>query len=100
LRNFKLNLDVDYFVLVSSNRRIANAGGLDLASRLRQSGQIRRETQVIHTYPRLEPLLGMPGVAAWAYRQEFTGRSSAWFDPLREQALVSFVTAAKGKAPD
>jgi hypothetical protein len=88
------------FVLDSSNSRVANTGDLDLASRLRQSSRIRRETQVIHTYPRLEPLLGMPDVAAWAYRQEFTGRSSAWFDPLREQALVSFVNAAKGKAPD
>jgi hypothetical protein len=88
------------FVLDSSNSRVANTRDLDLASRLRQSSRIRRETQVIHTYPRLEPLLGMPDVAAWAYRQEFTGRSSAWFDPLREQALVSFVNAAKGKAPD
>ena len=82
------------FVLDSSNSRVANTGDLNLASRLRQSGRIRRETQVIHTYPRLEPLLGMPDVAAWAYRQEFTGRSRAWFDPLREQAQVSFVAPA------
>lgn len=79
------------FVLDSSNSRVANTRDLDLASRLRQSGRMRRETQVIHTYPRLEPLLGMPDVVAWAYRQEFTGRSRVWFDPLREQAQVSFV---------
>jgi hypothetical protein len=74
------------FVLDSSNSRVANTGDLDLASRLRQSGRIRRETQVIHTYPRLEPLLGMPDIAAAAYRPEFTDRSRAGVDPLREQA--------------
>jgi hypothetical protein len=42
----------------------------------------------------------MPNIAAAAYRQEFTGRSRAWFDPLREQAQVSFVTAATGNGPD
>jgi hypothetical protein len=81
-----------YFILDSSNSRVTNASDLEDATLLRQSGFLRRETQVIHTFPRLEPLLGMPDVAAWAYRQEFTGRSTAWFDPLREQAQVTFVT--------
>lgn len=66
----------------------------------RHSRRLSRETKVIHTYPRLEPLLGMPDVVAWAYRQEFTGRSTAWFDPLREQAQVSFVAPAKEALAD
>jgi len=100
LEKLQDELECRVFILDSSNSRVANARDLDLASRLRQSGRIRRETQVIHTYPRLEPLLGMPDVTAWAYRQEFTGRSRAWFDPLREQAQVSFVAPAKAALAD
>jgi hypothetical protein len=77
------------FVLDASYSSAGNAADLATTSQLRQSGLLARETQVIHTYPQLEPLLGMPDVAAWAYRQEFTGRSTRWFDPLREQTQVS-----------
>jgi hypothetical protein len=79
------------FVLDASYSGAGNAADLATTSQLRHTGLLSRETQVIHTYPRLEPLLGMPDVAAWAFRQEFTGRSTAWFDPLREQTQVSFL---------
>lgn len=95
MRKLHADFGCELFVLDSSNSRIANAADRETASRLRQSGRLSRETQVIHTYPRLEPLLGMPDVAAWAYRQEFTGRSTTWFEPLRAQTQVSFVTTVR-----
>lgn len=86
--------DCELFVLDANFSSAINDADQRMASSLRRSRRLSRETKVIHTYPRLEPLLGMPDVAAWAYRQEFTGRSRAWFDPLREQAQVSFVAPA------
>ncbi|MBK5237495.1 MAG: hypothetical protein JJE28_00085 [Actinomycetales bacterium] len=82
------------FVLDASYSGAGNAANLETSSQLRHEGLLRRETQVIHTYPRLEPLLGMPDVTAWAYRQEFTGRSTTWLEPLRAQAQVYFVSEA------
>jgi hypothetical protein len=79
------------FVLDASYSGAGNAADLATTSNLRHTGLLARETQVIHTYPRLEPLLSMPDVAACAYRQEFTGRSTRWFEPLREQTQVSFL---------
>lgn len=55
---------------------------------LRRSRQVNEEMVAIHTYPRIEPLLGLPDVLAWTYRQEYTGRGPAWFDALRNQAQV------------
>jgi hypothetical protein len=55
---------------------------------LRRSQQVHEEMVAIHTYPRIEPLLGLPDVLAWTYRQEYTGRGSSWFDALRGQARV------------
>jgi len=49
---------------------------------------VNAEMVAIHTYPRIEPLLGLPDVLAWTYRQEYTGRGPAWFDALRDQAQV------------
>lgn len=80
------------FVLDSNSGQARNEADLQGAANLRHAGRISRDTNVIHTSPRLEPLLGMPDVVAWAYRQEFTGRSTKWFEPLREQAQVSFVS--------
>ncbi|MBK5237500.1 MAG: hypothetical protein JJE28_00110 [Actinomycetales bacterium] len=55
---------------------------------LRRSQQMNEEMVAIHTFPRIEPLLGLPDVLAWTYRQEYTGRGPAWFDALRDQAQV------------
>ncbi|MBK5237498.1 MAG: hypothetical protein JJE28_00100 [Actinomycetales bacterium] len=55
---------------------------------LRRLQQVHEEMVAIHTYPRIEPLLGLPDVLAWTYRQEYTGRGPAWFDALRDQAQV------------
>jgi hypothetical protein len=79
------------FVLDASYSGAGNAADLATTSNLQHTGLQARETEVIHTYPPLEPLLGMPEVAAWAYRQEFAGRSTRWFEPLREQTQVWFL---------
>jgi hypothetical protein len=100
LRKLHNEFDCKLFVLDANFSSATNDADQRVASSLRHSSRLRRETKVIHTCPRLEPLLGMPDVAAWAYRQEFIGRSTAWFDPLREQAQVSFITAATGNGPD
>lgn len=55
---------------------------------LRRNYLVNGAMVAIHTYPRVEPLLGLPDVLAWTYRQEYTGRDSAWFDALRNQAQV------------
>jgi alkanesulfonate monooxygenase SsuD/methylene tetrahydromethanopterin reductase-like flavin-dependent oxidoreductase (luciferase family) len=54
-----------------------------------QSKALSRDAVAVHCRPSEELLLGLPDVAAWAYRQEHTGRDRTWFEPLREFTKVT-----------
>lgn len=55
---------------------------------LRRAGVLNRSTAVTHVRPSEEPILGLPDLIAWSFRQEQTQRSSSWFDPFREHTRV------------
>lgn len=55
---------------------------------LRKSGQIGRNVAEHHTRPSNEPLLGLPDLIAWSYRQRATRRSREWFEPLTTHTRI------------
>ena len=50
---------------------------------------LSRDAVAVHCRPSEELLLGLPDIAAWAYRQKHTGRDRTWFEPLREFTEVT-----------
>lgn len=73
---------------VIDHRGPANKYDLHVISDLRKSGQLSRTTRVLHTRPSVEPLLGLPDVIAWSYRQKHTKRSVEWFEPFAETTAL------------
>jgi len=57
-------------------------------TRLRSAGHLDRDTRAVHVRPSDEPILGLPDLLAWAYRQEFARGAAAWFDPLRKDTRI------------
>lgn len=55
---------------------------------MRRTRLIERHTVEHHTQPSNEPLLGLPDLLAWAYRQEHTNRSRDWFETFRPTTRV------------
>lgn len=58
-----------------------------------QTPRIGRETVAVHVRPSEELLLGLPDVLAWSYRQNHTGRSEAWFEPMRDHTDITVLTS-------
>ncbi len=58
---------------------------------LRRAGALHRDSKVIHVQPSREPLLGLPDLVAWAYRQDHVGNDASWFDPLRGATEVTML---------
>lgn len=55
---------------------------------LRRNQQLHRDSTVIHVRPSEEPILGLPDLLAWAYRQEYARGVIEWFEPLRKDTRV------------
>ncbi|MCC9205867.1 hypothetical protein [Arthrobacter sp. zg-Y769] len=65
-----------------------------VASDLRRAKELSRDTIVYHCQPSEEPLLGLPDVLAWSYRQDYRGHPQ-WFDPMREKTEVKVLGAPR-----
>lgn len=55
---------------------------------LKLANRLPREFRQTHAFANREPLLGLPDMIAWAFRQDFLGVNSDWFDPLRDSTKV------------
>ncbi|PRI11076.1 hypothetical protein B4915_09445 [Leucobacter massiliensis] len=55
---------------------------------LRRAGRLPRDVTEHHARPSAEPLLGLPDLLAWAYRQRLMGRDRSWFTPFENAARV------------
>ncbi|MFV0434347.1 MAG: hypothetical protein ACK5LO_10235 [Leucobacter sp.] len=80
--------EVNLFVLDSFNREDANEADRRIFRDLRREGRLDRATAEHHTRPSNEPLLGLPDLLAWAYRQEYARQYPEWFEPFREHTRV------------
>jgi hypothetical protein len=61
-----------------------------VASDLRSAKELSRNTVVHHCQPSEEPLLGLPDILAWSYRQHHTGHPQ-WFQPMKDAAQVTML---------
>jgi hypothetical protein len=57
---------------------------------LRKGKQLSRDAVGVHCRPSEEPLLGLPDILAWSYRQHHKGKSE-WFAPIKERAAVKIL---------
>lgn len=55
---------------------------------LRELGVLNRNVTEVHARPSDEPLLGLPDLLAWSYRQSVTKRDNSWFLPLSSGTRV------------
>lgn len=55
---------------------------------LRRSGRLTRDVTEYHARPSAEPLLGLPDLLAWAYRQRLMQRDRSWFTPFEAATQV------------
>lgn len=44
-----------------------------------KEGSLSRSVSIHHAYPNQEPLLGLPDILAWSYRQTLTRNNRRWF---------------------
>lgn len=58
---------------------------------LRKNARLPRVVREIHTRPSGEPLLGLPDLLAWSFRQRLVSRDPSWFDPFEEAAAIHFL---------
>jgi len=61
-------------------------------SDLRSSKELSRSSVGHHCQPSREPLLGLPDVLAWSYRQHHIGKPH-WFAPMKEKTNVQVLSA-------
>ncbi|MGP9490596.1 hypothetical protein ACT3R5_18865 [Glutamicibacter sp. AOP5-A2-7] len=61
-----------------------------VANDLRTAKKLSRESIVHHCQPSEEPLLGLPDVLAWSYRQHHLGRPE-WFEPMAIKTEIKFL---------
>ena len=76
------------FVLDRLDTPTAERRDQDTFSDLRRAGRLERSTTAVHLRPSEEPILGLPDLLAWAFRQEHTQRSASWFDLFRAHTRV------------
>ena len=55
---------------------------------LRRSGNIHRDSVAHHCRPSQEPLLGLPDLLAWSYRQKYVRSDESWFEPFASYTEV------------
>jgi hypothetical protein len=58
-------------------------------SDLRKEAILSRNAVMHHCKPSREPLLGLPDILAWSYRQEHARSDRSWFDPFRSNTEVT-----------
>lgn len=61
-----------------------------VANDLRASKELSRESIIHHCQPSEEPLLGLPDVLAWSYRQHHLKRTE-WFAPMKGKAQITIL---------
>lgn len=76
------------FILDNLESLTANRQDQFLFSDLRKRREISREAREHHARPSQEPLLAIPDLLAWAYRQQITVKNPKWFEPLKSQARI------------
>ena len=79
------------FVLDSLDNPVAMRRDRFVFSDLRRANRVDRNIREHHAFPADEPLLGLPDLLAWTFRQQLTGRDSSWFEPLKHHARVHHV---------
>lgn len=79
---------VNLFVLDSFSREDANEADRRIFRDLRRGGALSRTTVEHHARPSAEPLLGLPDLIAWSFRQQYTRRDRSWFAPLAEETRL------------
>lgn len=89
----KIHEEFETGVFVFDKRTTPTQNELDLRTirDLRAERKIGRDAVGHHCQPSREPLLGLPDVLAWSYRQEHTRRETSWFEPMRDSAQVKFL---------
>jgi hypothetical protein len=83
---------VSLFVLDSLENSLANRRDEYIFGDLRKSGVVGRNVREHHALPSKEPLLGLPDLLAWSFRQRLTGRDDSWFEPLRRDTEIHLLT--------
>ena len=86
------NEEVSLFILDSLENPMAVRRDQFVFRDLRQSHSVDRNVRVHHTFPSMEPLLGLPDLLAWSYRQHLTRRDDSWFEPLRRDTRIHSLT--------
>ncbi|MHA3724414.1 hypothetical protein ACXR2T_11095 [Leucobacter sp. HY1910] len=76
------------FVLDSLETPAANRHDRFTFGDLRRAGTLHRDATEYHARPSAEPLLGLPDLLAWAYRQQITRNDASWFAPLARDTRV------------
>lgn len=80
--------DVSLFVLDALDNPVANRRDSLVFTDLRRAGVVPRTVRAHHAFPAEEPLLGLPDVLAWSFRQWLSRGDASWFDPLRNRTVV------------
>ncbi|WP_142206624.1 hypothetical protein [Subtercola boreus] len=96
----KLQNDFGTVKFVIERRQLADEDERDrrTINDLRRAGRLVRETQVIHSRPSNELLLGMPDVLAWSFRQEYQRKNPFWFAPFKAGTHVTQLPRASPDA--
>jgi hypothetical protein len=82
---------VELFIVDAHHLPDKNRKDQDTARALRQKGLLTRDSTLHHTRPSMEPLLGLPDVLAWAYRQKHIRGDEKWFSPFSSYAEISTI---------
>jgi hypothetical protein len=82
---------VELFIVDSHSTPTKNRKDQDTATALRRDGALPRNSAIHHARPSAEPLLGLPDVLAWAYRQKHVRNDDKWFEPFSDHARISFI---------
>lgn len=83
---------VSLFVMDSLESRQANRRDEFTFGDLRRSGVVGRSVTDHHAFPSKEPLLGLPDLLAWSFRQRLTRRDDSWFEPLRPDTEIHLLS--------
>lgn len=76
------------FVLDSLETPAANRRDRFTFGDLRRAGALHRDVTEHHARPSAEPLLGLPDLLAWSYRQRVTRHDGSWFAPLAHDTRI------------